>query len=1175
MAPDSQERNPYIGPRPFERQDKDLFFGRDREASDVLSLVIAHRVLLLYAQSGAGKTSLLNAGLIPLLEEEGFEVLRPARVQGLIPEAIETEAIPNHYVFNTLMSWAEDGADLRQIIQMSLADFLKERKHPTDEDGLPSPRVIIFDQLEELFALYGERWRDREEFFDQIRDALGRDRLLRAVLVIREDYLAQLDPYAPLLPEKLRTRYRMECLREGTALLAITGPLRDTRRRFAEGVAEKLVEDLLKVRVETETGETKEVLGEFVEPVQLQVVGQSLWQDLPYDVTVITRDHLISYGDVNQVLSGFYERSIKQATQEAGVKERDLRLWFEHDLITSAGTRGMAHIAKGTTEGIPSKAVDVLERLHLIRGEWRAGARWYELTHDRLIEPIQESNRAWGERDWGERIKKLRTVLVAWGITVVLLIIAIVGLIAISQGQLAQQRLEIAVTAQAFAEAEATAHAIAEAHRVEAVNAQATAEAERNLAEGRLRLATSRELAAAALNNLEVDPERSILLAMQAISVVHTTEAEDALHRAVQSSRVRLTLSGHTGWVRDVAFSADGTRLATASEDKTAKVWDATTGEELITLSGHTASVWGVTFSPNGTRLATASKDKTAKVWSTTTGEELFTLSGHTDWVMAVAFSPDGTRIATASKDKTVRVWDASTGGMLFALAGHADAVWDVDFSPDGTRLVTASEDKTAKVWDAATGEELITLSGHDGAVIGATFSPDCVKAPKSLAIWCGTRLATASEDKTAKVWDAATGEELITLSGHANAVWDVAFSPDGTRLATASPDRTAKVWDAATGEELITLSGHTNRVIGVAFSPLDGGRFLATASLDRTAKVWDVSAGQELLTLSGHTAAVNSVAFSPDGTHLATASSDGTVKVWDAASGQELLTLFGHIAAVNSVAFSPDGTHLATASSDGTVKVWDAATGKELLALSGHTAAVNSVAFSPGGTRLATASDDQMAKVWDISSSQKLLITLSGHIAAVNDVAFSPDGTRLATASDDQMVKVWDATTGGELLTLSGHTAAVNSVAFSPLDGGKFLATASSDGTAKVWDASSGQALLTLSGHTNSINNVIFSPDGTRLATAGRDKTTRLWNASTGEELLTLFGYTDGVRDVAFSLPDGGTRLASASEDGTVRVYVLDIEDLLRLARTRITRSLTSEECQEYLHREQCPLEP
>ena len=215
--------NPYVGPRPFEPEDRARFFGRDREASEIVSLVIAHRVVLLYAESGAGKSSLINAGIVPrLVEEEGFEVLPSARVRGLIPEGIQHQDIANVYVFNTLLSWAGDEADPPQLARSSLADYLREAERPTDEDELPVPRVVIFDQFEELFTFYPERWRDREDLFSQVRGALEEDSLLRVIFIMREDYIAQMDPYASLLPENLRTRFRLERMGGEAALAAVT-----------------------------------------------------------------------------------------------------------------------------------------------------------------------------------------------------------------------------------------------------------------------------------------------------------------------------------------------------------------------------------------------------------------------------------------------------------------------------------------------------------------------------------------------------------------------------------------------------------------------------------------------------------------------------------------------------------------------------------------------------------------------------------------------------------------------------------------------------------------------------------------------------------------------------------------------------------------------------------------
>jgi WD40 repeat protein/uncharacterized protein YegL len=287
-----------------------------------------------------------------------------------------------------------------------------------------------------------------------------------------------------------------------------------------------------------------------------------------------------------------------------------------------------------------------------------------------------------------------------------------------------------------------------------------------------------------------------------------------------------LTLLGHTDWVRGIAFSPDGSQVATASGDNTAKIWDAITGTLLRTLTGHTGYVFGIAYSPDGSRVATASNDRTAKIWDATTGTFIRTLTGHTKWIYGIAYSPDGSRVATASGDTTAKIWDATTGTLIRTLTGHTNWVYGVPYSPDGSRVATASDDKTAKIWDATTGTLIRTLTGHSSSVIGIAYSPD------------GSRVATASNDRTAKIWDATTGTLIRTLIGHTDAVTGIAFSPDGSRVATAS-GATARIWDATTGTLLRTLTGHSDFVYGIAYSP-DGSR-VATASDDKTAKIWDV----------------------------------------------------------------------------------------------------------------------------------------------------------------------------------------------------------------------------------------------------------------------------------------------------------------------------------------------
>ncbi len=580
-----------------------------------------------------------------------------------------------------------------------------------------------------------------------------------------------------------------------------------------------------------------------------------------------------------------------------------------------------------------------------------------------------------------------------------------------------------------------------------------------------------------------------------------------------------MTLTGHTGGVRRVAFSPDGSRIASASLDCTVKIWDAATGHEILTLKRHTNHVTGVAFSPDGRRIASASDDGTVKVWDAATGKENLTFEGHTNFVLGVAFSPDGRRIASASRDITVKIWDAATGQETLTLKGHAGPVASVAFSPDGHRIASASYDKTVKIWDVATGQETLTLRAHTDTVLEVAFSPD------------GRFTASASSDKTVKVWDATTGEQKLTLKGHTEWVSGVAFSPDGRRIASAGSDHTVKIWDAATGQETLTLKGHTSTVQSVAFSP--DGRRIASASYDTTVKVWDAATGQETLTLKGHTSEVSNVAFNPDGRRIASASSDAMVRIWDAATGQETLALKGHTDFVTGVGFSPDGRRIASASRDKTVKVWDAGTGQETLTLKGHTGFVMGVAFSPDGQRIASASWDKTVKIWDAATGLETL-TLKGHTWYVSGVSFSPDGRRIASAGVDHTAKIWDAATGQETLTLKGHASGITSVVFSP--DGRRIASASYDGTVRIWNSATGQETVTFKGHTGPVAGVAFSPDGRRVASASWDKTVKISDAATGQETLTLKGHTEFVLGVAFS--SDGRHIASASRDGTVKVW-------------------------------------
>ena len=417
--------NPYVGPRPFSQADAGRFFGREREARDLTALVVSQRLTLFYAQSGAGKSSLLNARIIPTLRSEGFVVLPVGRVGGALPDDVTNVA--NIFVYNLIESILQSGpADAQPgkidpLTDLSLPRFLAGLTSDdggatwyfdaaADEDGAAGysaagysapPTVLIIDQFEELLTYYPERWEDRADFFRQLDAALRADPRLWIVLTLREDYAASLDPYIPLVENRLRARYFMQRMGVEAALAAVRDPALQAGRTFAPGVAEWLVDNLRQVR--TQTGRAAVAPGEFVEPVQLQVVCYEWWESLPSGVQTIELAYVEQMMQgaaiatfVDQALADFYERVLAEvlALHRGGVTEQELRAWFSDELITEARTRGLLFQGEERTGSLPNAVVRSLEARFLVRAVARAGGLWYELVHDRLVEPILAANLA-------------------------------------------------------------------------------------------------------------------------------------------------------------------------------------------------------------------------------------------------------------------------------------------------------------------------------------------------------------------------------------------------------------------------------------------------------------------------------------------------------------------------------------------------------------------------------------------------------------------------------------------------------------------------------------------------------------------------------------------------------------------------------------------------------------
>jgi WD40 repeat protein len=597
----------------------------------------------------------------------------------------------------------------------------------------------------------------------------------------------------------------------------------------------------------------------------------------------------------------------------------------------------------------------------------------------------------------------------------------------------------------------------------------------------------------------------------------------------IQAQELKLMLPiGHTKNVTSAFFSPDGTKVVTASEDKTAKIWEVSTGRLLANLVGHTFGVTSAVFSPDGTKVVTASNDKTAKIWEVATGHLLINLEGHTFYINSAVFSPDGTKVVTASGDSTAKIWDASTGHLLANFKEHKDIVTSAVFNPDGTKVLTTSFDKTAKIWEVVTGHLLINLEEHNFYINSAVFSPD------------GTRVVTTSGEKTAKIWDASTGHLLTTLKGHTSGVSSAVFSPDGTKVITASFDSTAKIWVAATGQLLANLKEHSDNVASAIFSP-DGIKVL-TASRDNTAKIWDAATGHLLVNFAGHTSVVKSAVFSSDGTKVVTASFDYTAKIWDATIGHLLTTLKGHTSEVNSAVFNPDGYKLVTASRDNIAKIWESGTGRLLASLVGHKDWVSSAVFSPDGSKVLTTSLDTTAKIWETATGH-LLANLQGHKDRVISAVFSSDGSKVLTTSWDGTAKIWEAATGHFLANLEGHTGWVESAVFSP-DGTKVI-TGSYDNTVKIWDAKTGHLEKTIPiGLNTHLSNISFN---TNRFTAIDNSELKIFNLNTGEHLFSYFAIDS--TDWAVLHPSG---LFDASPGAMDKMYWVKGDEVIDFSQLK-----------------------
>ena len=1111
--------SPYKGLTPYREEDAMLFFGREIEQEIIIANLRAYPLTVLYGQSGVGKTSVLRAGVAHRLHKIAVKNI----TERSVPEL--AVAIVN--------SWRDDPlGEVRQRVREAVEKVCPEAlaepvPNKLDEtlstwaNRIGGPILIILDQFEEYFLYWADD--DEDAFaveFPQI--AMSSEVPANFLIAMREDALARLDRFKTRLPNIFDNNIPIRHLDRDSARCAITGPLNkyNQQRPPSEHVSiepeliEAVLDDLRSghvalgprgqglTRPDLENDEKS-----AVETPYLQLVMRRVW-----DTEMANGSRALRLATLTEQLHGanhIVRTHLDISMDTLPLEDQRIAGKVFQYLVTPSGTK-IAHIVPDlslyadVSEDALTSTLAKLDELRILRrvppASHQGNVLCYEIFHDVLAPAILDWRGRYAEKERREELAR----------------------------QLQEQRAE-ALRWKSATDAAERAHAEAERQR---------------------RLALSNELAAHATSQLRIDPELSVLLAIEAVETSATPLAQDALRQSLLECRIRAVMRDHLGHVSSAAFSPDGQRIVTASQDGTARLWHATTGAALAALRGHTKWVWSAVFSPDGQRIVTASNDRTAGIWDGRTGQLIAELAGHTDRVRSAVFSPDGAWIVTGGYDCEARVWDGQTYRELAVLRGHSDWIRSVTVSPDSRLVATAGKDGAAVVWNLADGRHLSRLEGHTDQVWSAMFSPD------------STSVLTASFDQTARIWDAQTGRMLAQLR-HTHSVLSAAFSPDGRWVLTASLDNTAEVRESDTGRTVARFYGHSGGVISAAFSP--DGKLAVTASQDRTARLWEIDTSHISLELRGHRRAVMNVAFSPDGAKLVTASGDETARVWDVGTGRTVLRLVGHDREVSGAVFSPDGELIVTSSWDWTAMIWSARTGKLVRALAGHEREVSSAAFSPDGMKVVTGSRDRTARVWAVDTGATLLV-LEGHEGAVANVAFSPDGALIATAGADQTARLWDAKTGRPAAELPGHTGALWTVAFSP--DGRSVVTASDDRTARIWDVSTTSVLAEFRGHMGRVNGAAFSPDGAVVITASEDRTACVWEVATGSMLTELRGHADQVFSAAVSVD--GDWIATGSSDGVARIYRRDVqssvEDLLARARERVTRELTLEERAKYL---------
>jgi WD40 repeat protein/class 3 adenylate cyclase len=1178
--------NPYKGLRAFEEGDAPDFFGREELIDQLVARLETTRFLAVVGPSGSGKSSVVRAGLIPALRRGAIGGSDRWRIADMFPGSDPLAGLEA-----ALLRTAPDPPS-------TLIDQLERDEHglhhsvlrllPSDGTEL----VLVIDQFEEVFTLVEDE-AVRTHFLESVRAAVTDPHSrLRVVATLRADFYDR-----PLMYRDFAELFR-------SRVEAVIPLSPDELERAISGPAKRVDVSLEPTLVATMLTDVAE------EPGALPLMEYALTELFERrDGRVLTLDGYRAIGGVSGALGRRAEELYDDLHDEGKDAARQLFLRLVALGEGTEDTRRRVPRAEIASLEVDEKAMTAVidtfgaSRLLSFDRDAKSGAPTIELAHEAMLtawprlhhwidsarEDIRTERRlAAAARDWieadressfllsGSRLEQAETWQASSGIAVTpeereYLDEARAERERRAADEQARLAREDELERRSFQRLRALVTVLGVAAIV-AIGLTLFATSQRGRAEREGRIAEARELAAASVANLDVDPERSVLLALEAIERTRSDEsrvlpeAVEALHRAVTASRIVLSvpdLGGATDWGSRGVFVTEG-----PEEEGIVDIRDAATGDSALPpFEGDPLDINDVAFSPDGSMLAIATDSEALRIFDAESGDPLSSTSVEGSGALGLSWSADGRLVSAAWPGAhTVRIVQPTTGKVIETI-GEIEDPFETALSPDGRSIAVASGfTPDAQVFDVASGEPRFDLRGHLYPVASISWSPD------------GRRIATGANDASARIWDGRTGRLQIELLGHAGTLVSVDWNHDGSQLVTSASDGTAKVWDVseARGRELMSLSGQDTRSgLWAVFSP-DGERVIAGDAAITATKIWDVSVTgdaewgnfpTDLLAPVDVTLLANGQVVAPI--------DRGSVAVYDVENGRRVRTIgpgSGNGDPVVRIATNPDGTRIATIQNFSRVaNVWDTSTGEQLFEI-GRRDELSGVDWSAGSDHLlvtefssatTTVFDGEGREVTSLSEGEELELEVG---------VFSPDGRLIATAVRHERnpleakVSVWNWNREDPQKRTIETPGGGSTLAFDPA--GARLAMGRFDGFVEVFDVESGERLLRFPASEGHVNAVAFSPNGERIATAGDDGTVRLFDADDGNQQLILRGHRFLVSGLSFGAD--GTRLASASPDGVVRVWALDLDDLIAIAGEQVTRTLTDDECRQYLHQPQ-----